>query len=150
VPSRRVTVNRIGPATEDLSSRRYAGASHATLAAMPLLQIQTSASLGARGAPADLLKNLSALLARELGKPESYVMLSFEHDAQMLFGGSAQPACFATLKNIGTFTPQQTEKLSALLCAQLSESLSVAPSRIYLEFVDAKPHLWGYDGGTFA
>ncbi len=117
---------------------------------MPLLQVQTSAQLGARGAPPDLLKNLSALVARELGKPESYVMLSFEHDAQMLFGGTAEPACFAVLKNIGNFTPPQTEKLSALLCAQLSESLGVAPNRIYLEFVDAKAHLWGHDGGTFA
>jgi hypothetical protein len=90
------------------------------------------------------------LLARELGKPESYVMVSFEHDAELLFGGSADPACFAALKNIGTFTPAQTEKLSALLCAKLSEGLRVARNRIYIEFIDAKPHLWGYDGGTFA
>lgn len=116
---------------------------------MPLLQIQTSASLGAAGAPAGLLKNLSALLARELGKPEAYVMVSREHDAQMLFGGTAEPACFAALKNIGAFTPLQTEKLSALLCAQLA-ALGVAPDRIYIEFVDAKGHLWGNDSGTFA
>jgi phenylpyruvate tautomerase len=117
---------------------------------MPLLQIQTSARLAEATAPAGLLKDLSALLARELGKPESYVMLSFERDAELLFGGSAEPACFAALKNIGTFTPAQTEKLSALLCAKLSEALGVAPNRIYIEFIDAKPHLWGYDGGTFA
>ncbi len=117
---------------------------------MPLLQIQTSARLGGSGAPPDLLKNLSALVARELGKPEAYVMVSFEHDAQMLFGGSAEPACFAALKNIGSFTPPQTEKLSALLCTQLSESLGVPPNRIYIEFVDAKAHLWGHDGGIFS
>jgi phenylpyruvate tautomerase len=116
---------------------------------MPLLQIQTSAKTGA-GAPAGLLKKLSAELARELGKPESYVMLSFEHDAELLFGGSSEPACFAALKNVGSFTPAQTEKLSALLCQRLSEALGVAPNRIYIEFVDAKPHLWGYDGSTFA
>jgi phenylpyruvate tautomerase PptA (4-oxalocrotonate tautomerase family) len=114
---------------------------------MPLLQIQTSVTTGA---PAGLLKKLSAQLARELGKPESYVMVSFEHDAELLFGGKSEPACFAALKNIGSFTPAQTEKLSALLCAELSAALGVAPNRIYIEFVDAKPHLWGYDGGTFA
>jgi phenylpyruvate tautomerase PptA (4-oxalocrotonate tautomerase family) len=117
---------------------------------MPLLQIQTSTPAPAVGAPASLLKDLSMLLARELGKPESYVMVSFEHDAELLFGGSADPACFAALKNIGTFTPAQTEKLSALLCAKLSEGLSVARNRIYIEFIDAKPHLWGHDGSTFA
>lgn len=43
-----------------------------------------------------LLKNLSALLARQLGKPESYVMLSFEHAVELMFGGSSEPACFST------------------------------------------------------
>ena len=117
---------------------------------MPLLQIQTSAPSPAAGAAASLLKNLSSLLARELGKPESYVMVSFEHDAELLFAGSAEPACFVALKSIGTFTPAQTEKLSALLCAKLADALGVASNRIYIEFTDAKPHLWGYDGGTFA
>ena len=113
---------------------------------MPLLQILSSAAT----APESLLKGLSAELARELGKPESYVMVSLSHPHGMLFGGSAEPACFAVLKNIGSFTPQQTEKLSSLLCKRLSEGLGVAPSRIYLEFVDSKDYLWGYDGGTFA
>jgi phenylpyruvate tautomerase PptA (4-oxalocrotonate tautomerase family) len=117
---------------------------------MPLLQIQTSAPAATASAPASLLKDLSTLLARELGKPESYVMVSFERDAELLFGGSADPACFAALKSIGAFTPAQTKKLSALLCAKLSEGLSVAQNRIYIEFIDAKPHLWGYDGATFA
>ena len=54
------------------------------------------------------------------------------------------------LKNIGTFTPAQTERVSAVLTKQLSAALGVAPNRIYIEFVDAKPHLWGHDGGTFA
>jgi phenylpyruvate tautomerase PptA (4-oxalocrotonate tautomerase family) len=117
---------------------------------MPLLQLQTSNQLASAGAPTALLKDLSALLARELGKPESYVMVSLQHCPQLLFGGTEEPACFAALKNIGTFTPSQTEKLSALLCAKLSPALGVPANRIYIEFVDAKPHLWGHDGGTFA
>ena len=143
MPSSRRTVNRIGLASEVFP--RHC-ASPASIGGMPLLQIHTSAV----SAPAGLLKGLSAELARELGKPESYVMLSVTHPAGMLFGGTAEPACFAVLKNIGTFTAPQTEKLSALLCKRLSESLGVAPNRIYIEFVDAKPHLWGHDGGTFA
>jgi phenylpyruvate tautomerase PptA (4-oxalocrotonate tautomerase family) len=117
---------------------------------MPLLQIRTSAQLAGSRAPAGLLEKLSALLARELGKPENYVMVSFECDRELLFGGSRAPACFAALKNVGTFTPPQTEKLSALLCKELSEPLGVAPNRTYIEFVDAIPHLWGFDGATFA
>ena len=117
---------------------------------MPLLQIQTSSKVSSAGAPAGLLKELSAVLARELGKPESYVMVAFENDAELLFGGSSEPACFAQVKNVGTFTPALTERLSALVTKQLSAALGVAPNRIYIEFIDAKPHLWGFDGGTFA
>jgi phenylpyruvate tautomerase len=117
---------------------------------MPLLQIQTSSKVNTAGDPAGLLKTLSTELAELLGKPESYVMVSFENDATMLFGGSADPACFATLKNIGTFTPELTDRLSARLTKHLSAALGLSPGRIYLEFVDAKPHLWGHDGSTFA
>jgi len=116
---------------------------------MPLLQLHTSAQRGETRDSIELLKELSVLLARELGKPEAYVMVSCQRDVELLFGGSAEPACFATLKNIGTFTPAQTEKLSALLGERLSRALGVATNRIYIEFVDAQAHLWGYDGGIF-
>jgi phenylpyruvate tautomerase len=114
---------------------------------MPLLQLQTSSV--ATASP-DWLKALSADLARALGKPEAYVMVSLTRAPDMLFAGSAAPSCFAALKSIGTFTPDATETLSALLCERISEGLGVPRTRIYIEFVDAKPHLWGYDGGTFA
>lgn len=115
---------------------------------MPLLQIQTSSKVAA--APAGLLQQLSTELAKELGKPESYVMIAFERDAELLFGGTSEPACFAVLKNIGTFTRAQTERLSAWLTERLAAALSVTPSRIYIEFVNAQGHLWGHDGSTFA
>jgi phenylpyruvate tautomerase len=117
---------------------------------MPLLQIQTSSKAPTASDPVSLLQTLSGELSKLLGKPESYVMVSFENDATLLFGGTAEPACFAALKNIGTFAPEQTERLSAVLTKQLSAGLGVAPSRIYIEFVNAQAHLWGHDGGTFA
>ncbi len=77
-------------------------------------------------------------------------MVSFQPLPALLFGGTSEPACFAVLKNIGTFTPSQTRALSAVLCKHLSQGLGVAPGRIYLEFVNAEGHLWGHDGDTFA
>jgi len=117
---------------------------------MPLLQIHTSSQIAGQGGAVGLLKTLSAALAKELGKPESYVMVSFESDATIVFGGTTEPACFAAVKNIGAFTPAQTERLSALLCTRLSEALGVPPNRIYIEFVNAQGYLWGHDSGTFA
>jgi len=118
---------------------------------MPLLQIQSSAlSSNANENTPLLLKTLSGELARELGKPETYVMVSLTTATSMVFGGSPEPCCFAALKNIGTFAPAQTERLSALLCARLTEALGVPPHRIYIEFIEARDHLWGHDGATFA
>jgi phenylpyruvate tautomerase len=97
-----------------------------------------------------LLRDLSSLLARELGKPESYVMTCLEPRARMTFGGSDAPTCYVEIKNVGVFAPDKTARLSAAVTERLAAGLGVAKNRIYIEFADAKPHLWGYDGDTFA
>lgn len=117
---------------------------------MPLIKIHTSGDLPDAKQTSALLGDLSALLARRLGKPESYVMTCLTERARMTFGGSSEPACYAEVKNVGTMSPELTATLSADLCDRLSKALGVARDRIYIEFADAKPHLWGYDGSTFA
>ena len=115
---------------------------------MPLLTLTTSAAPPTeRGR---LLAHLSALLARELGKPEAYVMVALEPRAEMSFGGTTRPACYAELKNVGTLSPERVEKLSELLCAELAAALNVDQDRIYIEFTNADGALWGWNGGTFA
>jgi phenylpyruvate tautomerase PptA (4-oxalocrotonate tautomerase family) len=115
---------------------------------MPLISIVTSARLPEqRRAP--LLTELSRFVADQLGKPESYVMTSLVTEATMTFGGTPEPACFVELKNIGTFSRDQTAALSAALCRRLESALSVPPARIYIEFTNAQGHLWGHDGETF-
>jgi phenylpyruvate tautomerase len=115
---------------------------------MPLLSVFTS-----KPAPLNtdsFLKSLSTLLAHELGKPESYVMTSLHAETPMTFAGTTEPACFASLKSIGTFTPADTHRLSALLCSALSKGLGIPTNRVYLEFSNPPGHLWGHDGDTFA
>jgi phenylpyruvate tautomerase PptA (4-oxalocrotonate tautomerase family) len=114
---------------------------------MPLLKITTSTD----PAPENdkLLANLSRLVAERLGKPESYVMTAIEHPARMTFAGSTEPTCYVELKNIGRFTSDQTQRLSAELCERLSAGLGVPKERIYIEFADVEAYLWGHDGDTF-
>jgi hypothetical protein len=71
---------------------------------MPLLTVYTS-----RLHPADaaaMLKSLSALVAQELRKSESYVMTMLVADVAMTFAGTSEPACYAELKSIGEFSSQ--------------------------------------------
>jgi phenylpyruvate tautomerase PptA (4-oxalocrotonate tautomerase family) len=117
---------------------------------MPLLSIITSAELPAVPTRARLLAQLSALLARELDKPEAYVMVNLAPRAEMMtFGGSPAPACYAECKNVGTISAARAEELSAILCETLSAALGVPPDRIYIEFTSADGALWGWNGGTF-
>lgn len=117
---------------------------------MPLLNVFTSAD---PPAPADadaLLKELSAALAEQLGKPERYVMTSLVPRTRMTFAGSTEPACYVEIKSIGQLKPAQTERMSEDFCGRLSRALGVPKNRIYIEFSNASPELWGFDGGTFA
>ena len=95
------------------------------------------------------LGQLSALLARELDKPEQYVMVSLAPRLEMLFAGSPAPACYAELKNVGALSPARVEELSRLLCTELARGLAVPPDRIYIEFTNADGALWGWNGSTF-
>ena len=116
---------------------------------MPVLRIATSAH-PSEPVRSRLLAELSGFIATRLGKSEAYVLVSLTPGVAMTFGGSPEPACFAELKSIGTFTPDLTQRLSAELCERLGTALDIPISRIYIEFSDQQGHLWGHDGQTFA
>jgi phenylpyruvate tautomerase PptA (4-oxalocrotonate tautomerase family) len=116
---------------------------------MPFLQVFTSSHPADEPKRALLLKSLSALVARLLSKPESYVMISLAARAEMSFAGSGEPACYAELKNVGTLSPGQAKNLSKVLCQELSAGLAVPAERIYIEFTNADGAMWGWNGGTF-
>jgi phenylpyruvate tautomerase len=117
---------------------------------VPLCQVQTNAPAPPPQAARALLGDLSRLLAERFGKPERWVMTSLLPSVAMTFGGTDAPTAFVVVRNVGTMTPETTEALSAGISALVSKALGVATDRIYVEFGDARGHLWGWDGGTFA
>lgn len=116
---------------------------------MPLLNLFSSAQQPDAGALSAMLASFSKLLARELGKPEHYVMVGLAPRLEMSFGGSREPACYAELKNVGKLSSDKVEQLSAILCDAIAKALALPKDRIYIEFSNADGALWGYDGGTF-
>jgi len=114
---------------------------------MPLLQIHTNQTLDG-DTQSDLLREASALVAGQLGKPERYVMVRIDDGQAMLFAGSDAPLAYLELKSIG-LPADATPDLSAALCTLIGERLGIAQDRIYIEFSNAERHLWGWDGRTF-
>jgi hypothetical protein len=117
---------------------------------MPLLSVRTSAPAPAATELDGLLPELSGRIAGHLGKPEAYVMTSFEGGVAMTFAGSgAEPVAYLELKSVGRLSPQITAAISADLCGLIEERLGVPAARTYIEFAAAEGYLWGWNGRTF-
>ena len=114
---------------------------------MPLLNIQTNRSLDSEQRSA-LLRQASTQVAKILGKPERYVMVTLAHNPDMLLGGVDAPLAYLELKSIG-LPGERTRDFSASLCGLMEEALDIPKDRVYIEFTDASRHLWGWNGGTF-
>jgi phenylpyruvate tautomerase PptA (4-oxalocrotonate tautomerase family) len=116
---------------------------------MPLIKVQTSIVDPDVVQVSDLLKQLSASLAKHTRKPETYVMTALESGISMTFGGTTDPTCYIEIKSVGSMTPDQTKSMSQDFCQQIEKSLNVPVDRIYIEFADAKGYMWGWNGATF-
>jgi phenylpyruvate tautomerase PptA (4-oxalocrotonate tautomerase family) len=114
---------------------------------MPYLKIQTNLPL-AKQAERTVLKHASELVARELGKPEEFVMIAVQPNTPMLFAGTDDPVAFLELKSIG-LPADKTKRLSQTLCALINEHLGIRSERVYVKFIDVRHGMWGWKGDTF-
>lgn len=112
---------------------------------MPYLKLNTNLNISDSS---DLLKDLSALMAAQTGKPERYVMVEVNSGLALLFAGSNEPAAYLECKSIG-LNLAQTKPLSSALAQLLKKRLNIEPSRMYIEFQDAPASFWGWNGSTF-
>ena len=114
---------------------------------MPYLNIHVNRAQQPDQAKA-LLAKASQTLAKELGKPERYVMVELTENPLLLFAGTDEPAAYVELKSIG-LPAGQTQSLSKVICSLLEDEAGIPPSRVYIEFSDAKGSFWGWNGSTF-
>jgi phenylpyruvate tautomerase PptA (4-oxalocrotonate tautomerase family) len=113
---------------------------------MPYLKIQTNLPIGKKSQQT-ILRNASALVARELDKPEDLVMVALQPDTTMLFAGRDDPVAFLELKSVG-LPARKTKKLSHALCELIEEHLGIAKERVYVKFIDVSRGMWGWKGDT--
>ena len=90
--------------------------------AMPTLLIQSSQALDATVRDA-LLRDCSKAVSSCLGKPESYVMISYKKVDGMMFGGSTDPCAFCHLASIGKIGPETNPKMSKTISELLQKHL---------------------------
>ncbi len=113
---------------------------------MPLLRIETNVTVEEDQCQT-LIAEASQTVARELGKPEQYVMVALEPSARMLLAGGPAPLAFLELRSIG-LAENQTAPLSAALCDLMERTLGIRKDRVFINFANVPPAMWGWNGGT--
>ncbi|PXX98821.1 hypothetical protein DF185_15710 [Marinifilum breve] len=114
---------------------------------MPYLKVQTNQSFSNKKQQS-FLKESSALISFELGKPEKYVMTAFEPKVEMTLGGTDEPVVFLQLKSIG-LPDTKTKDLSSKFASLVEEQLKIPKDRVYIEFMDVPRGFWGWNGILF-
>lgn len=112
---------------------------------MPLIKVETNVVVD--DIPG-VTKELSALAATMLGKPEAYVLAILDSGKYLLFGGEEGPAAFVSLDSIG-FPADRTTEFSETICDFLSDKIGVPANRIYIAFGDVERTMFGWNKGTF-
>ena len=83
-----------------------------------------------------------------IGKPEAYLMLSFEENCHLWFAGTNdEDAAYVEVALLHSAPKVSYEKLTAEICNILSEELGIPSGRIYVKFSETE--FWGWDGRMF-
>ncbi|XP_051887734.1 macrophage migration inhibitory factor [Pristis pectinata] len=115
---------------------------------MPIFVLRTN--LSRSNIPDVLGEELTALLSKELGKPQQYIAVHIVSDQMMYFGGSSDPCALASLSSIGKINSKQNKHYSKLLFELVNKHLHISANRMFIVFqdLDAANVGWNYD--TFA
>ena len=114
---------------------------------MPYLKIETNASLASLECES-ALKSLSAKIARQLNKPEDYVMTRIEHSLSMSFAGTNEPCAYCSLLSLG-LEDEKIPELSQSLTEAVAKFLPVKPDRIYIHFQSPQRRHFAHNGKPF-
>ena len=113
---------------------------------MPLLQVTSNIALS-ETEKSNALQTLSKTVSELLGKSEDYIMTSWT-TAKMTMSGSESPAVFIELRSL-RFPGEEAPRMSKEICERLSLTVDVRQERVFLNFSDVAPSLWGWNGKTF-
>ncbi len=115
---------------------------------MPLITIQVTEDIKEGTEKEALLKAISEIISRQIGKPETYCMATISK-SDIMMGGAVSPAAFIDVRSIGGLPASVNKGISSEVSFLLSNHLEVPKDRIYLNFTEFSPSNWGWNGGTF-
>mmetsp|Transcript_20296 Transcript_20296/g.40521 ORF Transcript_20296/g.40521 Transcript_20296/m.40521 type:complete len:168 (+) Transcript_20296:68-571(+) len=118
-----------------------------TLPGDPSLILTTNVDLGDK--KMEIMKACSKAIASNLEKPESYVAVSINDNASVIFGGSDKPTALGVVYSLGSISKENNGGLTKDV-SELMEPFGVDAARIYINFFDLPRENVGWSGKTFA
>ncbi len=83
-----------------------------------------------------------------IGKPEAYLMLSFEDNCRLWFSGdNSLPCAFIDVSILHSAPRASYELLTEALCKSVEDILLIPSDRIYVKFEETEN--WGHNGYMF-
>ena len=114
---------------------------------MPYISLKTTAAIDAEKEKT-IKEKLARAMEKNLGKGESWLMISFEDGMRMWFkGDDSAPAAMVEIKIFGHASADAYDRMTADVCDILSDELSVPGDRAYVKYEECQR--WGWNGGNF-
>lgn len=114
---------------------------------MPYFSIETNKSVD--GDVTRLMKKATKFLAEMMAKPEHVIMVTIKPGMPYLFGGTDDPTAFVQIKAVG-LERDKCPEFSKQVCEFLDAEISVPKDRVFIEFIDIDPRIFGWNGNTLA
>lgn len=96
----------------------------------------------------DVIKARLAEAAAVIGKPETYVMIGFDDEYCLYFGGNKmEKAVYVSVDIYGGSIPSSSDRMTAMICEIYEEELGIPANNIYVDYRATTD--WGWNGGNF-
>ena len=114
---------------------------------MPFIELRTNKQLS-KAKKDKLMKDLTDLIAKDLNKPQRVIMCQCSDNQHLMFGASGEALAFIDLRSI-RLPEDQTPQLSQSIVSFVKNHLDINGDRVFINFTNFQPHMWGYNGSTF-
>ena len=114
---------------------------------MPSIKTTVSKEIS-ESARDNLIKKFGEAIALFPGKSETWLMLSFNDNTPMCFGGNQADDCaLLEVALFGSASDSAYDRMTAALTEIISEELGIAPGKTYVKYEEAGH--WGWNGRNF-
>ena len=114
---------------------------------MPYISTKTTVSVSKEKELA-IKEKFARAMEKNLGKGESWLMISFEDNVRIYFKGiDSSSAAMVEIKIFGHASAKAFSAMTADVCDILNAELSIPQERIYVKYEECEN--WGWNGGNF-